>query len=97
MKKEKKRPHPGRPASKPNHPLYQLFEERGIDKWAFAQAMDITRNHLDGILAGRKRPSAPLALQMSKLLGVSLEDILFPKVKEAKEEPKHQDKVEARA
>lgn len=76
----------GRPAKNPDHPLYRLFEERGIDKKAFAEALGIHRLYLDMILSGTRRPGSKLALQMSKLLGVPLEDILFPKVKETKEE-----------
>lgn len=87
----------GRPAKRPDHPLYRLFEERGIDKNAFAEALGVRRTSLDAILRGDYGPGKKLALKMSKLLGVPLEDILFPKVKEQKEEPKRQDKVEARA
>ena len=87
----------GRPAKAPDHPLYRLFEERHIDKNAFAEALGISWQHLNNILRGDRHPGRKLALKMSKLLGVSLEDILFPRVKEAREEPKHQDKVEARA
>lgn len=80
----------GRPPKAPDHPLYRLFEERHIDKNAFAEALGIHRTALDGILRGDRSPGKKLALKMSKLLGVSLEDILFPKVKEQKEEPKRQ-------
>lgn len=76
----------GRPAKAPEHPLYRLFEERGIDKKAFSQAVGINRLYLDQILRGDHRPGSTLALKMSKLLGIPLEDILFPKVREAKEE-----------
>lgn len=76
----------GRPAKRPDHPLYRFFEERGIDKEAFAQAVGITRFHLDKVLRGDRSPGRKLALKMSKLLGIPLEDILFPKVREQKEE-----------
>lgn len=89
--------HVGRPPKNPDHPLCRVFIERGIDRAAFAKAVGISRSHLDMILRGEKRPGSKLALRMSKLLGVPLEEILFPKVREAKEEPKRQDKVEARA
>ncbi|MBI1986758.1 MAG: helix-turn-helix transcriptional regulator [Nitrospinae bacterium] len=85
MKREKKRLHPGRPPSRPSHPLYRLFEERGIDKYSFAQAMGITRTYLDKILSGVKRPSAPLALRMAGFLGLSLEEVLFPGARGRKE------------
>lgn len=80
----------GRPARNPDHPLYRLFEERHIDKIAFAEALEISWQHLNNILRGDRHPGRKLALKMSKLLGVPLEDILFPKVKEPKEEPKRQ-------
>lgn len=77
----------GRIAKSPHHPLYRLFAERGIDKEAFAEAIGISRPYLDMILRGDRHPGRKLALKMSKLLGVTLEDILFPKVREQKEEP----------
>lgn len=76
----------GRPPKAPDHPLYRLFEERHIDKNAFAEAVGISWQHLNGILCGDRYPGRKLALKMSKLLGVPLEDILFPKVREQKEE-----------
>lgn len=78
--------HAGRPPKNPNYPLCKIFLERGIDRATFAQAVGVSRSHLDMILRGEKRPGSTLALKMSKLLGVPLEDILFPKVKEQKEE-----------
>ena len=90
----------GRPAKNPDHPLYRLFEERHIDKNAFMEALGISRPTLDGILRGDRHPGRKLALKMSKLLGVPLEDILFPKVREGKggtEEEAPQPKRKARA
>ena len=82
MAEKKLRDRVGRPAKNPDHPLYRLFEERKVDKNAFAEALGIYRQHLDAILRGDYSPGKKLALKMSKLLGIPLEEILFPKVPE---------------
>ncbi|NIN93241.1 helix-turn-helix domain-containing protein, partial [bacterium] len=65
----------GRPAKRPDHPLYRLFEREQIDKDVFAKRCGIGRKYLDKILRGEILPGTKLAVSIAKELGVSVEEL----------------------
>lgn len=53
-----------------------LMQEQGISASELAKLVGVQRSHISNILADRKKPSIDLALRLSRVLGVTVNDLM---------------------
>jgi addiction module HigA family antidote len=56
--------------------MRELMRRRGINITELAKLVDVERSHMSNILAGRKKPSIDLALRLSRVLGVTVNELM---------------------
>ena len=56
--------------------IRELMRKRGLNITELAKMVDVERSHISNILAGRKKPSVDLALRLSRVLGVTVNDLM---------------------
>jgi transcriptional regulator with XRE-family HTH domain len=56
--------------------LHAYLEGEGINQGALAKRAKITQGHMSLILSGRRTPSLPLALILSRIANVPIESLL---------------------
>ncbi|MDR7868486.1 MAG: helix-turn-helix transcriptional regulator [Sporomusaceae bacterium] len=56
--------------------IRELMRRRGLNITELAKLVDVERSHVSNILAGRKKPSIDLALRMSRVLGVTVNELM---------------------
>ncbi len=56
--------------------IRELMRRRGLNITELAKLVDVERSHISNIMAGRKKPSIDLALRLSKVLGVTVNEFM---------------------
>lgn len=56
--------------------IRELMDERGVTISDLARLVGVERSHISNILASRKQPSIGLALRISRVLGVTVNDLI---------------------
>jgi plasmid maintenance system antidote protein VapI len=56
--------------------IREYMRRRGLNITELAKLVDVERSHISNILAGRKKPSIDLALRMSRVLGVTVNELM---------------------
>lgn len=60
-----------------NNKLRVLRAERRWSQLQLAEALDVSRQTVNAIETGRYDPSLPLAFQIARLFGCTIEDVFF--------------------
>lgn len=56
--------------------IREYMRRRDLNITEFSKLVDVERSHISNILAGRKKPSIDLALRMSRVLGVTVNELM---------------------
>lgn len=53
-----------------------LMQQKGLNITELAKLVGVQRSHMSNILADRKKPSIDLALRLSRVLGVTVNELM---------------------
>ncbi|MCX7781923.1 MAG: helix-turn-helix domain-containing protein [Negativicutes bacterium] len=56
--------------------MRELMRRHDLNITELARLVNVQRSHISNILAGRKKPSIDLALRLSRVLGVTVNDLM---------------------
>ena len=63
-----------------NNRLRELRDARGWSQGELAERLEVSRQTVNALEAGKYDPSLPLAFRIAKLFDAHIEDIFFPDV-----------------
>lgn len=57
--------------------IRRIMQQRGMTITDLAKLVDADRSHISNIFAGRKKPSIDLALKISRVLGITVNELMM--------------------